>query len=453
MINFKQKSVVILGAGMTGLSLLRYCLKKDAKITVMDSRYEPPLLEQFKEELSAFTEVEFDLVLGHFDKGVLSNADYILVSPGVDLNALPVSRDSIASKLLSDIEIFAAETEVPIIAVTGSNGKSTVCDALGFVLNNVGKHTIVAGNIGLPVVELLEQESPELYVLELSSFQLDLVKSLKVSAACILNITEDHLDRHGSMAHYIRAKQSIYNNAGSCIFNFDDELTRPNQFNSLAKNVTTLTFGQHEKADFRVVLESLGFSVEHQGEVLITENEVMLKGMHNGLNIAAIFAILTGLEIAIESNVLEALKQYPGLAHRCQRVELGDGILWVNDSKATNVGSAVSAIVSFRSKCNCLFLIAGGDLKGADCHELTRVINQQVDEVWAFGKDADILVAGITSGKAHHVKSLSEAVSGIKEKVKSGDCVLLSPAGASTDMYRNYQERGEHFIQLLQEAS
>ncbi|NVJ60785.1 MAG: UDP-N-acetylmuramoyl-L-alanine--D-glutamate ligase [Gammaproteobacteria bacterium] len=444
----EHKTVVILGAGLTGLSMLRFCLESHASVTVMDSRQAPPLLKEFE----AYQH-DVELIFGAFNKSLLTDADYILVSPGVDLNNVPMARDELEAKMLSDIELFVFEATAPVVAVTGSNGKSTVCDALGFVLNTINRKTVVAGNIGVPVLDLLGKDIPEFYVLELSSFQLDLVKSLKAKVACILNVTEDHLDRHGSMAAYVNAKQKIYQGSELCVYNFNDPLTKPRLESHSSRKYSELTFGFDQNADIRVVLSEQGFSVNSESRMYLSEAETKLKGAHNGLNIAAILAILSALELPVDQDAISAIKNYSGLAHRCQEVETNDGVLWVNDSKATNVGSAISAIQSYRPKGKTLFLIAGGDLKGADCFDFSIVVNENVDQIWAFGKDAEILTAAIDKNKVHRVSLLSEAVSGIKQSAKPGDCVLLSPACASTDMYRNYEERGSHFVQLLKEAS
>jgi UDP-N-acetylmuramoylalanine--D-glutamate ligase len=436
----QEQPVIVLGLGLTGASCVNYCQRKGWPVLVMDSREHPPQLSEFK---SAHPEVE--VVCGGFDEQLLAKAGLIIISPGIDYAhpALEAAKRNQIT-IVGDIELFALENKVPVIAVTGSNGKSTVCDCLGTLFNNLGIETIVAGNIGTPVLDLLQQPQPQLYVLELSSFQIETTRNLRATVASVLNISADHLDRHGSLEKYAAIKRRLYTMADSAVINLDDSLT---QDPSIPESC--LSFGQNENADFQVRNEQGHFAVYHQQELLLSEVDCQLKGIHNGLNIAACLAIAKLFGVNVDEKLLDGLKGYAGLAHRCQRVASDDGIVWINDSKATNVGAARAAIQSFANHPGDLYLIAGGDAKGGDIASLAEDIEARVRYCWVYGKDAHLFVNSLPEYICQQVQDLDAAVQGVKKVAKPGDLVLFSPACASLDMYPNYKVRGEHFAQLV----
>lgn len=437
--------VAVLGLGITGASFVRYCLKKDWQVVIFDSRRTPPKLNEFKAEFPPVS-----IQLGAFKKDAFRDFDLILASPGIDL-----SQPELASavrdyqlEVSGDIELFATHCRQPIIAVTGSNGKSTVCDCLGWTLEQLGISNVVAGNIGKPVLDLIDTEQPQVYVLELSSFQLELIKQFKAKVVSVLNISEDHLDRHNNLETYSSIKRRLYQWGESAAVNLDDPLTHDSQI-----PVNQRTYGLSDNSDYKVIQTDSGYVVEKLGEYLVEEKHALLKGLHNGLNFAACLAILDLYGVDINPQLTEHLHRYSGLPHRCQIIPSSDGLTWINDSKATNCGAAVSAIKGFSKKAGNLFLIAGGDAKNADLSELGVAIDHYVQHCFVFGKDADAVKAVSPLDRCHKVDDLNHAVQQVKALASSGDCVLFSPACASLDMYDNYIKRGEHFIQLVEALS
>ncbi|WP_144393697.1 UDP-N-acetylmuramoyl-L-alanine--D-glutamate ligase [Pleionea sediminis] len=442
--NAKIFNVAVLGLGMTGASCVRYGLRKGWKVSVFDSREDASYHSLFAE----FDE-RVEIHRGEFESSRFENFDLLVASPGVDLSHPQLAKaiKDYELEVVGDIELFARECKTPIIAVTGSNGKSTVCDCLGWLLSKLNKRCIVAGNIGHPVLDLLDDNDVEIFVLELSSFQLETVKSLNAEVVCVLNISEDHLDRHKTLENYANIKRKLYQFSDSAAVNIDDSLTH-----DLSMPGNQLSFGASDTADFKVSQSNNGFIIERFGATLVNESDVQLKGFHNGLNIAACLAILELYGLTIDSSVIQALSDYSGLEHRCQIVASNDGVLWVNDSKATNVGASLSAINSFAKSAKNLYLIAGGDAKGADLSELGQYIESYVVRCYVFGKDADKILSTVSGDLCIKVSNLNTAVNQVKQVVKTGDCVLFSPACASLDMYENYIQRGEHFMQLVKEA-
>jgi UDP-N-acetylmuramoylalanine--D-glutamate ligase len=436
----QEHPVIVLGLGLTGASCVNYCQRKGWPVLVMDSREQPPQLNDFKA-----SHVEIEVLCGDFDENKLATAGLIIISPGVDFGHPALAKAKATQvPIVGDIELFAQENRVPIIAVTGSNGKSTVCDCLGWMFNHLGIDTIVAGNIGTPVLDLLQQPKPDLYVLELSSFQIETTQSLNAKVVSVLNISEDHLDRHGNMDNYVSIKQKLYTMAQAAAVNLDDPVTHCSQIPE-----QRLTFGSHSDADFKVTQEQNKFSIYHQHQVLLSESECQIAGFHNGLNLAACLAMAKLYGLLINERLLDVLRQYSGLEYRCQQVPTNDGVRWINDSKATNVGAAKAAIYSFAGQGGHLYLIAGGDAKGGDISQLSDDIQRFVTFSWVYGKDAELFLNVLPKTICQRVSDLTEAVYLAKQMAKSGDTVLFSPACASLDMYPNYKVRGEHFNQLV----
>lgn len=447
-----NKRIVILGIGITGLSCARFLHRHDIAFCVNDSRAMPISPGDFKQQFGTNT-----LILGEWDKALIAQADVLIVSPGIDLNKEGI-RTSITPQcdVLGDIELYCRLSSTPILAVTGSNGKSTVVSMLNYVGNDLGYRVQLGGNIGLPVLDQIDQAKADFMVLELSSFQLETVNSMQALVATVLNVSDDHLDRHQTFENYAATKQRIYQRCCYALYNRNDNATKPS---SKYTNVQALSFGS-DKAS------ATGFGLEDiNGEsyLMLAESplcklvELPLQGFHNALNYLAVLAIgkCVGWEV---SAMLTSLKSFKGLAHRCEVVESTDGIRWVNDSKATNVGATLAAIegLSPTLSGNKLFLIAGGDGKGADFTPLKPALTTQVDYLITLGKDGQAIGSLRLANQAKstaHVDSLPAAVALAKALASAGDMVLLSPACASLDMFSNYVERGVVFIKsvLLQE--
>jgi UDP-N-acetylmuramoylalanine--D-glutamate ligase len=438
---FQGKKVAVLGLGLSGLATLRFLLKQGVKPTLMDTRLKVSGLETIAPE-----KVD-GIYLGELDANRLAGMDVILVSPGLDTNHPAIRFAQMqGTQLIGDVELFAlclnsADKSPTVVAITGSNGKSTVTTLVAQMLECSGIKAIAAGNIGLPVLDALAETDTEVFVLELSSFQLETTYSLKLKAACNLNVTEDHLDRHGTMAAYAAAKQRIYQHANFAVYNALDPLTKP---------VTPVP------EQIAISLDGAGYGVvQHQGEAwlqvagapLLKVAEMSLVGLHNQFNAlsAAALALAAG---ASREGLAQALKTYQSLPHRCALVANHKGVRWINDSKATNVGATLAAIAGLRADVTGkLILIAGGDGKGADFTELATVLKQQVDSLITLGKDGPAIAALVPG--ALQVIDLTAAVKAAAAQAKAGDLVLLSPACASLDMFKNYEERGRLFSEAV----
>ncbi len=426
-----NKKIAVIGMGLTGLSCVRFLVAKGAEVIAMDSRQELPI------------HIEVPLFLGELDAKKLSQMDLIVVSPGVDLNAPALQKAMQKNiKVIGDIELFAQFNTRPVIAITGSNGKTTVTHLVTQMCAEPGKKVLMGGNVGVPALELLEQDA-DIIVLELSSFQLDTTFSLKSDVSTVLNLTEDHLDRHGSFTNYQQAKLKIYTHSKFAVVNRDDALVQPNN------PIPAISFGLSASQD--------GFSWDNKegcilldGQPFLSQQDCLLDGAHNMLNIQASAAL--AMQVGIDkASVLKAAKAFGGLPHRCETVAVKNGIRWINDSKATNVGATLAAIKGLSGQCQGrLILIAGGEGKGADFSAMAECLNTEVALLITLGKDGDKIAA--LAANSIKVNSLLSAVQAAAKYVQSGDFVLLSPACASLDMFANYQVRGETFSNAVKEV-
>lgn len=436
------KKVAVIGFGVTGQSVIRYLGNSTSELIAMDTR---ELAINTRRLKTLFPKVR--LVTGGLDEYTLKTADMVVVSPGVSIHKLDlVHRVGPQTEILGDIELFARYALAPIIAITGSNGKSTVATLVSMLINAGGKTALLGGNIGVPALDLFEQVTPDVYVLELSSFQLETTDSLSADVAVVLNLSEDHLDRYPSYQAYVDAKSRVYRNARSEVINRDDPLSP-----QIVKP-RSASFGLGEprnEYEFGIITEEGVNWLARGGQKLLKTDELSVSGRQNWLNVLASLAIVAQFGMRLNKAMIAALCEFEGLAHRCEPIADRDGVLWVNDSKGTNIGATLAAIAGFEQS---KILIMGGQGKGADFTPLKAAMQHDVREVILFGEDADKL-AGVLAGTVEviRVDDLEGAVVRAIADAQAGDVVMLSPACASFDMFSNYQERGEIFRKLVNE--
>ncbi len=423
----KNKAVTVVGLGLTGQSCVRFLLSHGAIVMVMDSRSD------------VSCDLDVPVLLGDYQEQALLQAQLIVLSPGVNPrhDAIRAAQQA-GVEIIGDVELFARFNTIPVIAITGSNGKSTVTELTNFLLNHIGFKAIAGGNIGTPVLDLLNADADYL-VLELSSFQLETLSSLKPEVAMILNVSEDHLDRHLTLDAYTQAKLNVYQGARFCLANRDDSKTWPSNYQE------QFSFGL-SYSDSGFGFDSSTQAVVYQNQPLVYAKQIQLSGLHNMLNVQAALACIHCLGMDLQK-AIDGLSAFAGLPHRFELVSTHKQVRWINDSKATNVGATIAAIMSVGEISGKLILIAGGDGKNADFSELQPILLQQVDLVITLGKDGS-KIAALKPGSVE-VNSLEEAVAFAERIVDSGDVVLLSPACASLDMFDNYQHRGDVFRQTI----
>ncbi|QPK62507.1 UDP-N-acetylmuramoyl-L-alanine--D-glutamate ligase [Methylomonas sp. LL1] len=431
--------LLIVGLGATGYSAAQFLQNTPIKFAVIDSRRNPPRIDSLREQMP-----DVPVFSGGFDQSAFDVATHLLVSPGVSLNEKAIHKAMQAGvTVLSDIDLFACATDKPIIAITGSNGKSTVTTMLGDMGNAAGIKTAIGGNLGTPALDLLQQEA-DLYVLELSSFQLERTTALNAKAATVLNLSADHLDRHDGMAGYAHEKQRIFRGDGAMILNADDPAVMAMRDN----HRTCFSFSVQQTADFYL---KCGGEVEQLmmgNAVLMNADELNLEGSHNIAN--ALAALALGHAAGMDMNAMcRALKKFKGLPHRMQKVAEIAGVRWVNDSKATNIGACIAALQGYSRK---VILIAGGDGKGADMAELAPIIKDKTKAVILMGKDAPLIDQALNNCvPTHFAGNMKEAVKMAAGLAATGDSVLLSPACASLDQYKSYADRGNKFAEAVLE--
>lgn len=456
----KDKKIVVLGAGLTGLSCVRFLHAQNLFFTVNDSRGMPFVNKECQAEF-LLNYPNVNLVTGCWHKDVISAADIIIASPGIDLVATGVS-DFIRSdcQVMGDVELFCQINNqrinpISLLAVTGSNGKSTVVSLLAYLAEVLGIHAGLAGNIGQPILDSLMLDKAEstqaasqadLLIVELSSFQLETLTSMQAIAASVLNVSDDHLDRHKTLNNYQNIKQGIYRQSKVAVINRDDDATL-----SPVAEQKIISFGSDpaEQGHFGLDVVNNTKQLMFGEQALISIEQLPLAGIHNALNYLSALALGYSAGWSLTAMV-ENLAGFGGLAHRCQRIKSIDNIQWINDSKATNVGATIAAISGLSPTIDLnakLILIAGGDGKGADFSPLKILLNEHVTDVITFGKDGDEIAALVPN--AHKVNSMSSAVKTAHTLAKSGDMVLLSPACASIDMFKNFNDRGEQFIACI----
>ncbi|MFM9971256.1 MAG: UDP-N-acetylmuramoyl-L-alanine--D-glutamate ligase [Burkholderiales bacterium] len=459
-LGYKGKRVLVLGLGETGISMAIWLACQGASVRVADSRLDPP----GRGELAAHPTVS--LHLGGFADDVFADVDLVAISPGLS----PRDRafaDSLLRRpnlpILGDVELFARalskETVKPrIAAITGTNGKTTVTALTGALCKAAGLDCEIAGNISPAVLDALSRREAshrpaQAWVLELSSFQLETTYSLDADAATVLNVTEDHLDRHTSMENYAAAKARIFSGSGIQVLNRDDART-------LAMAIPgrpVVTFGldaPRRDQDFGLRREGQGVWLSQGGQRLLDTRELNIAGLHNAANALAALALCQSLGLPINT-LLAALRDFRGLPHRVELVRTRAGVGYYDDSKGTNVGATLAALEGLGEGAGKVVLIAGGEGKGQDFSPLAQAVSRHARAVVLIGRDAPLIEAALERTKVviTRARDMAEAVAIAAEKARTGDAVLLSPACASFDMFRNYAHRGDVFRSVVEGLS
>ncbi|TWX56944.1 UDP-N-acetylmuramoyl-L-alanine--D-glutamate ligase [Colwellia hornerae] len=443
------KKIVVLGAGLTGLSCVRYLAKNGLSCSVNDSRDHAVNINEFQQDFPNTA-----LTLGRWDKKLIASADVLLVSPGIDTSIADIAEQiSNHCIVAGDVELYCQNNHTAILAVTGSNGKSTVVSLLAFIGQKLAKKVELGGNIGVPVLEQ-SHKSLDCLVLELSSFQLETLRSMNAIAATVLNVSDDHLDRHKTLGNYAAIKQGIYQQCQTAITNRDDVNT---QLTGNAQQSRSFGSDAALEGDFGMAVIDGQRQLMFGSMPLIGVNQLPIAGLHNALNCLAVLALGHSAGWPLDE-MLTHLVEFKGLAHRCQLISTYRNVQWINDSKATNVGATLAAIeglAAMMSADNNLYVIAGGDGKGADFSPLESVFSKDVSHVFTLGKDGDEVaaIANKAQIKNSKVSSIEVAINTLSNIVKSGDVVLLSPACASIDMFKNFAERGEFFVNAVNKLS
>lgn len=444
MITANRFETIVVGMGTTGFSCARYLSSQQVNFAVADSRVTPPRLEEFRQHFPDVT-----VFTGEFDTDILSGCRQILLSPGVSINE-PALQQAIQSgvEVIGDVELFCRRANAPVLAITGSNGKSTVTTLVGEILKAAGKHVAIGANLGTPALDLLNEKSVDCYVLELSSFQLETCYSINAKAAVVLNISDDHMDRYPDTNTYAQAKAMIYQGDGTMIINVDDPLVRAMQ--EPGRKTRTFSLIENADTDYSIRLIEGEKWLCRPYHRLIRCTDILMKGDHNIANAMAAIALVEDTGVT-DDIIVSVLRSFSGLQHRCQFVAEINGVKWINDSKGTNVGATLAAISGLANDRN-IVLIAGGDGKGADFSPLQSVAEKYLARVVLIGRDANIIREALR-GHVNLVDALdmSAAVNVAAKVARFGDIVLLSPACASLDMFRDYRERGEIFMQAVRQ--
>ncbi|MGQ0285751.1 UDP-N-acetylmuramoyl-L-alanine--D-glutamate ligase [Pasteurellaceae bacterium 22721_9_1] len=433
---YQNKKVTVIGLGKTGLSCVDFLRKKQAQIRVIDTRTTPAGAEQLGQDIPLHT--------GGLNQQWLLESDLIVISPGLAVKTPEIQTALNAGvEVVGDIELFCREADKPIIAITGSNGKSTVTTLATEMAKADGLRVGMGGNIGIPALSLLNDDY-DLYVLELSSFQLETTYSLKAKSATVLNISEDHMNRYEDLEDYRQAKLKIYHNAETAVINNEDLLTKEDDKQSAKYQVS---FAENN-ADYWLKTENGQQYLMAKDEVILPCDEVKLVGRHNYMNALAAIALVKAAGVK-NNGILTALRTFSGLDHRFQLAYFNNGIRWINDSKATNVGSTVAALTGLQVKGK-LHLLLGGDGKQADFSELKELVNQPHIFCYCFGQDGAELAK--LSQQSQLFDTMEQAINALRPTLQSGDIVLLSPACASLDQFSCFEQRGDEFTRLAKLA-
>lgn len=440
--SLSHKNCLIVGLGQTGLSCARYLATRALSVAVMDTREQPPAMAELQQ---AYPQVL--MKTGGLDQDWLLQADMIVLSPGIDprLPEIKVARQA-GIEIVGDIELFARYADAPIVAITGSNGKSTVTTLVALMAQIAGKDVRTGGNLGTPALELLSDKAPDFYILELSSFQLETVRSLNAFAAVVLNLSPDHMDRYDSIEDYQAAKQTIFRGDGVMVVNLDDPVV--SAMSEEGRIRIGFSLQQTEGVDFGLMQHHGETWLAEGSEPLLAVSQMKIVGRHNIANALAALALGSAIALPMYA-MLSALQEFKGLPHRCRLVRQLDGVRWFNDSKATNVGACIAAIDGLADS-GAIVLIAGGVGKDQDFSALTETLENSVKAVVLIGEDADKIAANIPAKVGTiYASDMVDAVNKAREVAEAGENVLLSPACASFDMFSGYAERGDKFEQAV----
>ncbi|HEY7671250.1 MAG TPA: UDP-N-acetylmuramoyl-L-alanine--D-glutamate ligase [Gammaproteobacteria bacterium] len=435
---------LIVGLGATGLAVARHLLARGVQVRIIDSRAAPPALQELR-----LTAPEADVVLETLDPRWLEGIARVVLSPGLtsDIPLIAAARAR-GIPVDSEIEVFAQAAQAPVIAVTGSNGKSTVTTLTAEILTQQGFKAPRGGNLGPPALDLLAAGDVDAYVLEISSFQMETTRSLRPLSAAVLNVTPDHLDRHGSLEHYAALKAAVIAGAATAVVNWDDPLTR-----AMGKQLAhAVPFSVREPLakGYSVVMHAGARWLARDRNPLIRSSELALTGRLGEANSLAALALSAALDGAREP-ALKALRTFVGLPHRCQKVRELNGVVYVNDSKGTNVGATVAALEGIAGP---VVLIAGGLSKGASFGALAALPRARLRAAVLIGAAARELETALANVcPTLRAASLPEAVARAAAAAVPGDTVLLSPACASQDMFKDYRERGDVFTRAVLEMN
>lgn len=456
MTQLKDKSVLILGLGETGLSMLRWLSAQGARLRAADSRSAPPGMTEADKYVAGG-----QLFLGAFGDALFEGVDMIAISPGVPLREPAVAR-AVARGIpaVGDIELFAQQLGTrgsggrpKVIAITGANGKTTVTSMVEHLCKTAGKDAVAAGNISpavLDVVMTRRERQPEVWVLELSSFQLETTSSLDADAATVLNVSEDHLDRYKGMDEYAAAKARIFQGGGVQVVNRND--VRSTGMAIPGREI--VTFGLDapvSERDFGVERDGGDIWLAQGHKRLLEARELRVAGLHNVANALAALALCRAIDLPMPG-LLDALRSFEGLPHRVEKVAEIDGVLYYDDSKGTNVGATIAALEGLGRPT---VAILGGEGKGQDFSPLNPVVAKHARAVVLFGRDAPLIEAALKGCGVEmmRAKDMEDVVRLASQLAQRGDAVLLSPACASFDMFRNYEHRAEAFVQAVRHLS
>ena len=434
---------LVIGLGSTGVSCIDYLINNKEYTTAADTRSNPPNYEIIKRKYP-----NLEIETGNISTSLIESADVIVVSPGISFKESCIQKAiKLKKKVIGDIELFLNVVDAPIIAVTGTNGKTTVTTLLGEMAEKSGLNVLVGGNIGTPVLNLLNEPSPDLYVLELSSFQLQTAYSMSFDVSVLLNITEDHIDHHGSMRAYKNAKVKIFQNCKKAVIN--------NVLKFTPQNVDVFKFSLNNPLsgnDYGIVEINKNRFLANYDKIIMPISKIKIAGTHNQEN--ALAALAAGNAFGLnQKSMISVLEVFEGIEHRCQLIADTNRIKWYNDSKATNVGAAIAAVEGLGTERKNIILIVGGTGKNADFTPLFESVNKYVKKIILFGRDAELICNALNgSSSMIFAEDLKDVIDRAKNIAEAGDIVLFAPACASFDMFKNYEHRGKEFVKAVNRA-
>jgi UDP-N-acetylmuramoylalanine--D-glutamate ligase len=443
MMKAADRRALVVGLGLTGQSCVRHLVARGYDVTSVDTRPQPPKLDELRREFPGLV-----VHTGTLAPSLFEAPGLLVVSPGVSVQEPTIARAvANGAQAIGDIELFVREATAPVLAITGANGKSTVTSLVADMCRAGGLKTLTGGNIGIAALDLLKQPAPDVYVLELSSFQLETTWSLNALAATVLNITPDHMDRYGTLDDYAAAKARVFRGNGLMVLNADDSLVSSMAIPGRAS--VHFTLDAPGIADFGISLHNGAEWLMRGTKPLMPVADVPLAGKHNLANVLAAMALAQTAGVPADA-CARAVREFKGLKHRTELVAERDGVRWYDDSKGTNVGATVAALNGMTAP---VVLIAGGDGKGQDFTDLRPVVTGHARAVVLIGRDGPIIERALAGTvPLQRATDMRAAVEAARVLAHKGDVVLLSPACASFDMFRNYEHRGEVFRQTVREV-